>query len=203
MATGIMTRPRGRPRRFDDRRTEVLRTAARVFSDRGFRQATLEDVAGELGMTRPALYHYASSKDALLTECGDIARQALIEAIGRSHDEPTGGARLAAFFRRYTEIISDDFGRCFVLTDISEMSAEEGETTRKAQLALGTAVVGMIGEGIADKSVRPCDPAEVSRAMFAAFNGIARWRAVPDKRKPSDIARDFLDIFFQGLSPRD
>src|SRR5687768_12092766 len=134
MTPQILPKPRGRPRRFDHRRTEVLRTAARVFSERGFRQATLEDIAGELGMTRPALYHYASSKDALLTECGDIARQELFESLGRSHDEASGLARVAAFFRRYTQIICDDFGRCFVLTDRSEMAADESEANRKTQL---------------------------------------------------------------------
>lgn len=203
MTAPILSKSRGRPRRFDDRRIEVLRTAARVFSERGFRQATLEDVAGELGMTRPALYHYASSKDAFLTECGDIARQELFEALGRSHTEATGRERLAAFFRRYTQIICDDFGRCFVLTDRSEMAADESEANRKAQLALGTAAAKMVEEGIADGSIRPCDPREVSRALFAAFNGIARWRGVPGKRAPADVAEHFLDLFFLGLAPRD
>src|SRR3546814_14487398 len=76
MATRTITKPRGRPNnRFGDRRIEVLRTAARVFSDLGFRPATLADVARELGMTRAALYHYSPSKDALLPECRSEARR--------------------------------------------------------------------------------------------------------------------------------
>src|SRR3546814_7450594 len=109
MATRTITKPRGRPNnRFGDRRIEVLRTAARVFSDLGFRQATLEDVARELGMTRAALYHYSPRKDALLTECGDIARQELMEALGHSRGEADGRARIAAFFRRYAAIVRSE-----------------------------------------------------------------------------------------------
>src|SRR3546814_7417741 len=90
MATRTISKPRGRPNnRFGDRRIEVLRAAANIFSDLGFRQATLEDVARELGMTRAALYHYARSKDALLTACGDIARQQLIKALGLRSEEHT------------------------------------------------------------------------------------------------------------------
>src|SRR3546814_1135804 len=83
--------------------------------------------------------------------------------LGLSRGEPDGRARLAAFFRRYAEIVSEDFGRCFVLTDFSEMAEDERETTRKAQLALGKAVAVMIEEGIADGSVRQCKPVVTSR----------------------------------------
>ncbi|USI78643.1 TetR/AcrR family transcriptional regulator [Sphingopyxis sp. USTB-05] len=198
MATRTITKPRGRPNnRFGDRRIEVLRTAARVFSDLGFRQATLEDVAREIGMTRAALYHYSQSKDALLTACGDIARQELMEAVGHARREADGRARLTAFFQRYAEIVSEDFGRCFVLTDASEMAEDERTTSRKAQLALGNAAAEMIAEGIADGSLRSCDPRVASRLLFAAFNGVARWR-----NPPKDVAADFLDILFDGLAPR-
>lgn len=203
MATRTLSKPRGRPNnRFGDRRIEVLRTAARVFSDLGFRQATLEDVARRLDMTRAALYHYSRSKDAFLTECGDIARQQLMEALGHSRGEADGRARVAAFFRRYAVIVSEDFGRCFVLTAFSEMAENERETTRKAQLALGKAVAAMIEEGIADGSVRPCKPVVTSRLLFAAFNGIARLPADPGRTPPPEIAEDFLEILFEGLIPR-
>ena len=166
-------RPRGRPRRFDDRRSEVLRTAARVFSELGFRQATLEDIAGALGMTRPALYHYARSKDTLLLECGRIARQQLSEAVAKALDLSDGAAQLASFFRQYCAITADDFGRCFVLTDLSEMDPVGRETTREAQIAFGRAVAGMIRVGIMDGTIRQCDVTEVSRTIFASFNGVA------------------------------
>src|SRR3546814_18412547 len=144
MATRTITKPRGWPNnRFGDRRIEVLRTAARVFSDLGFRQATLEDVARELGMTRAALYHYSPSKDALLTECGDIARQELMEALGHSRGEADGRARIAAFFRRYAAIVREDFGRCFVLSDFSKMAEDERATPRKDPPPPGQAVPGL------------------------------------------------------------
>src|SRR3546814_5980866 len=78
-------------------------------------------------------------------------------------------------------MVSEDFGRCFVLTDFSEMAEDERGTTRKAQLALGKAVAVMIEEGIADGSVRRCKPVVTSRLLYAAFNGIARLPAGPDR----------------------
>lgn len=196
-------RRRGRPRRFDDRRLEVLRTAARTFSELGFRQATLEDIAVALGITRPALYHYARSKDTLLAECGKIARRQLSEAVDEALRQHNGAAQIVSFFRRYCEVISDDFGRCFVLTDLSEMDVVVRETMRDAQIELGHDVTRMVRLGVKDGTIRPCDAIEVSRTIFAGFNGIARRWTGHHEPPPAHIADIILDLFFNGLTPRE
>ncbi|HEY9563993.1 MAG TPA: helix-turn-helix domain-containing protein, partial [Nocardioides sp.] len=51
-----------RPSRWDD----VVSAAARVFSEKGFGGASLEDVANEVGMLKGSLYNYIKSKEDLL-----------------------------------------------------------------------------------------------------------------------------------------
>src|SRR3954454_24945459 len=59
-----MTRAgRARPRRRDD---EVLRAAAKVFYERGYASATVQDIADELGILKGSLYHYIATKEDLL-----------------------------------------------------------------------------------------------------------------------------------------
>ncbi|MBK7351149.1 MAG: helix-turn-helix transcriptional regulator [Gemmatimonadetes bacterium] len=57
-------RPRWR-RRPEDRPEEILRAALRVFAERGFAQARLEEVARKAGVSKGTLYLYFDSKDAL------------------------------------------------------------------------------------------------------------------------------------------
>lgn len=196
-------RRRGRPEKFNDRRLEVLQTAARTFSELGFRQATLEDIAGALGITRPALYHYADSKDALLAECSEIARQALAKAVDRARVEPNGLAQIESFFSSYCAIVCDDFGRCMMITSLSEMEETQRKSTHDAQLALAQDVTDMIRCGIEDGSIRQCDAVLASRCLFATFNGVARWWTDRDRAKPVALAASLLDLFFTGLIPRD
>lgn len=47
-------------------RHDILDAARRVLNEHGIESVTLASVAAELGMTKPALYHYFSSKDALV-----------------------------------------------------------------------------------------------------------------------------------------
>ena len=190
---------RGRPVKFADRRHEVLRVAARIFSREGFRQATLAGVAQALDMTRSALYYYAESKDELLAQCAEIARGELEAALAEAQREPTGLARLRKWFVSYASITCDDFGRCFVLTDGSEMNAEMRARNRSSQLRLGNAVVEMAKKGMRDGSVARRDPADISRALFGIFNGMARWYRPTAKRTSADMASEMLAAVLTGI----
>jgi len=52
----------------ENRRAEICRTAARIIRERGYDATSVNDIARALGMTKPGLYHYISSKEALLFE---------------------------------------------------------------------------------------------------------------------------------------
>lgn len=51
--------------RFRDR---ILKTAAALFQRHGYNSVSLKAIAGEVGLTAPALYHYFDSKDALMRQ---------------------------------------------------------------------------------------------------------------------------------------
>lgn len=192
---------RGKRGNYENRLDEVLRISARLFSEQGFRQATLEDVAAALNVTRPALYHYAKSKDELAARCSDIAIAEIQEAIADAKRLKTGREQLAAFFRRYAEIICDDFGRCFVLVNRREYGPDFQELNRNHERTIDQAIREMIRAGVADGSLRDCDPADVSRALFGAFNGIPVWYRAGGRRSPGRIADDFLVLLMAGVAP--
>jgi AcrR family transcriptional regulator len=58
-------RPR-RQRRPDERPNELLEAALAVFSERGYHDASLDDVAAAAGVTKGAIYHYFDTKAELL-----------------------------------------------------------------------------------------------------------------------------------------
>jgi AcrR family transcriptional regulator len=57
------TRPRGRPRSFDE--LEALEKATQVFWSKGYDGATIDDLVGEMGVGRPSLYAVFGDKRTL------------------------------------------------------------------------------------------------------------------------------------------
>ncbi len=168
----------------------------------GYRGATLEDIAGALNVTQPALYYYARSKEELLAECGQFALTIIRKAFEEAEHEPSGLAQLTAFYRRWAEIICDDFGRCFALTDVRDLSEERAEGWHREQKTLNRAVEAMILRGMADGSIAEHDPGNLRRILFSAFNSVPRWYRPSGGATPVQIADELLTVFIEGLKPR-
>ena len=85
---------------------EILRVAARLFAELGYERTTLDMVAEELGLTKPALYYYVKSKEDVLTQIlASMMRsteEAVTEAVGR-HDNARD--RLTALIIAHLESI--------------------------------------------------------------------------------------------------
>jgi len=58
----------GAPGRREGKREHILMSALRVFGQRGFHQATIEEVAKAAGVGKGTIYLYVPSKEALLRE---------------------------------------------------------------------------------------------------------------------------------------
>ncbi len=52
----------------DERRRELLAAAARLFSKKGYRATTTDEIARAAGLTKGALYHHFKSKEDVLYE---------------------------------------------------------------------------------------------------------------------------------------
>lgn len=187
--------------KYEQRKLEVLRAAARTFNRLGFHIATLDDVAEELGVTKPALYYYAKSKDEILFACGQLALDALQGALKTSDDEDiTGLDRLTRFFRLYAEIICEDFGRCLVLTEPRDFATKSRKANVSGRRALNLAVREMIKDGMKDGSIRPVDERVLAIAMFDAFNGLGRWYDESGPAPLSTITDQYLSVFASGIA---
>src|ERR1700683_5290047 len=69
MSTGVATNKARRVgQKKDLSREEILRVAARLFRDKGYRATNLQEVADHFGVRRPAIYYYFANKVEILLE---------------------------------------------------------------------------------------------------------------------------------------
>jgi AcrR family transcriptional regulator len=80
-----------RPR---NRRQLIVDAAGRVFSERGYHAAPMEEIAAGVGITAAALYRHFPNKYALFAECANVMVDRLVAAL----DEVPGEAPLADVF---------------------------------------------------------------------------------------------------------
>jgi TetR/AcrR family transcriptional regulator len=99
---------RTRAANYDDKRCEILRAAARLFSDAGYDRASLVQLADELGVSKARVYHYYDSKEALLVDIIRSHLDDLIAAVTKAHAAAKPGrTRLRAMIGALLDAYSD------------------------------------------------------------------------------------------------
>ncbi|MBV1688880.1 TetR/AcrR family transcriptional regulator [Novosphingobium sp. G106] len=197
---------RSREGRLDDRarkREAVLRAAVRMFNERGFHSASLDEVAASLGISKPTIYHYLGNKEQVLIECVTRGLEQLSTAAEQSRKAPgTGLDRLMTFLRRYAQVNMDDFGRCVIRTGDESLSPVGAEQFRARKREIDRSLRKLIEDAVADGSAADCDVRLTAFALAGALNGPARWYDPDGPMSPEEVARRLVEQLVTGIAPR-
>ena len=129
------------------RQEEIVRAASKRFSRHGFGKTTLDEIARDVRIGKPTIYHYFKSKDELFYSSIDFQSKQFIEdikAIFNNQDLPVG-ARLLEYFA-FKETINHRYKLLYdlVLTLLKDDTLEKEKNILKNLLKTETEVVGLI-----------------------------------------------------------
>src|SRR5882757_7597038 len=90
-----------KPEEYAARRREILDAALELMDEKGYERMTIDDVLAKTGMSKGALYHYFSSKYALLEGVVASIGEGGMRELQAVVDDPALGAidKLHAYFR--------------------------------------------------------------------------------------------------------
>jgi AcrR family transcriptional regulator len=111
-----------------DRRSELTRTAARLFAERGYHATSLADLAEALGIRKASLYHHIASKEDLLWEVARRGAEAFHAALGAVPEDLPAPERIRLALRSHLRVVADQLDAATVFT--REWRALEGERRR-------------------------------------------------------------------------
>jgi AcrR family transcriptional regulator len=193
-------------RRSDARWAEIVRGAGTVFRRSGYSQATLEDVAAEVGINRATLYYYVGTKEellvALLHDPMEALRTRMEEAAAR--DLPAA-ERLAGALREYARTM-EELPELFVFLGENVhkiMSGPEADHLRENADRYGRALTSVIASGMAGGEFRSdLEPQVAMLGIIGMFNWIHRWYRPGGPRPLSYFGDVFVEMALSSLAPR-
>lgn len=191
---------KGRAQQRQLKREAVLRTAAQLFNEKGYLASTLDEVAERLNVSKPTVYYYVDSKEAILFECVRTGLEMLKAAI-RDVDAAGGRAvdKLIAAMRQYAEIVTMDFGMCVIRVGEDPLPPASRLKLRRMKADLDREFRELIRQGIAEGSIVPCDPKMAAFTIAGALSWIGRWYRPDGDMKPQAIADHCIALLALGL----
>lgn len=186
---------------FEKRREIILRVAAREFNQKGIQNTSLDDIAARLRVTKPALYHYVSSKDEMIRQCLEMAMTEngkLLDSVNGLN--ATGLGKLQYVFERWAANATTDFGRGMVLIEPHSLSDESRKTHLDSHRLILRSVEAIIEEGIRDNSVRKCNPAVMALGLMGVFNSPARWFRSQGPLSLEEAVAELIGLMKNGIA---
>jgi AcrR family transcriptional regulator len=148
-----------RPRRPKDRRESILTAASALFHRSGYAGTSLDDIAGEVGITAPALYRHFHNKDELYVAALELNLRHLEAAVASATDARNAVQRLAD--------VGVDFPTVGMLwnSDRRRRLADSDGSLDRRVLAASETLAGML-----ESSTTPSIAALLARSVLAAVS---------------------------------
>jgi AcrR family transcriptional regulator len=184
----------------------MVDAAERVFAERGYDAASMDDIAAECGVTKPMLYSYFGSKEGLFAACGVAAgerfRAQLRELMADRSDPPA--ERLWRAFRAIFARVAENrptWSRLYP----PEGPAPGGPLGARAALnraAMTELVSELLREAAADAGLGDDALAQLdalAHGLVGAALGIVSYAAAHPE-EPSDVqALRLMNLVWRGL----
>ena len=183
------------------REEQLLRHALALFSNSGYRETSLQEIADKLGITRPLFYYYFNSKEDLLWRLighiGDELRDGA-RPIAESDAEPVEKLRQLLKAHAQTILKSRDAFRIY----FAERHLVEGQRNRalkRGEDEYFGLISQIIGEGQRLGVFRKENRRVLAHLVIGQVNSIVRWFEPGGMMSAEDLSVLTADLAVQGL----
>jgi AcrR family transcriptional regulator len=186
-------------------RDDILQASARIFGEKGFHAASMQEIADAVDLQKGSLYHHVQSKQEILAALLEQALELLIADLRQvvAADLPPAG-KLRRAVRAYLTRLADNAELARVL--LFEYRSLEPDllarhvARRDAYESLWRQIVT---EGVEAGEFRELDVPVAGFALLGLQNWMITWYRPDGRLSASEVADRFVDLMLEGLGYED
>ncbi len=183
---------------------EIIAVSARLFREKGYRATTMDDIATELNVTKPALYYYIDTKHDLLYAICESAMESLMEGVRSIMAEPGDTEeKLRRLIFWHVNMFSEHGDVTTVyLAEEGELPEDKRNFVRSLSREYENMYRGLLEKGIEEGRFREMDVPTVVRAISGMCNWLFDWYRYDGEATADEIAGIFYELIMEGCAKR-
>jgi AcrR family transcriptional regulator len=187
-----------------DARAELLEAALAVFAERGYRDASVDEIAERAGYSKGAVYWHFTSKDDLFFALWDerVDRPwsetiKLLESAAADHDmAPEASRRFAEVMQGQRELLLIDHEYWGQVVRDPKRRARYAKRRERMRTALGKAIAARMEHLGAPPLEGP--PEHMAALFIAVITGLAREKLIDPEAAPDHLVGEAFALFYAG-----
>ena len=185
-------------------RENILKAAARIFQEKGYHAASMQDIAEAVDLKKGSLYHHVSSKQEILLALLDEALDLIFERLQPIQDKNISPSlKLRQLMSAYLSFLAENRSLSSVL--LLEYRSLEPELKKQhipRRDRVESIWIETITEGVKGGEFNSSDPGITTKAIFGALNWAITWYREDGPLSLEEIANQLTDLFLKGLLTR-
>ncbi|MGH9395976.1 MAG: TetR family transcriptional regulator [Terriglobia bacterium] len=182
---------------------EICRIAARVFYEKGYSGASMQDIAEAVGLTKAGLYHHIGSKDRLLFEIMnygmDILKETVLDKVAVIND-PFEKLRQTIAGHINLVVRARDLEITVILHENRSLGRELREKINVRKREYIVFLESMIAEAQGKSGAVPLiSPKLAAFALLGMINWLYQWYRLEGPIPEAELAQAYSEFFFRGL----
>ncbi len=190
--------------RYDQKLEFILRTAARIFAEKGFHSTSMRDISRETGMSLAGLYYYFKSKDELLFLIQDNCFGHVLERLQQRLGETSAPVeKLRLVIENHLSFFAANMSEMKVLSHEADSLAGEmhAHVTGKKEnyTRLVRRILSEVQQGRTGGDAQKVDLTVATYALFGMMNWIYNWYDPLGKLSVTDLVDNISRLFLSGF----
>lgn len=179
----------------------ILKVALEMFYERGFAGTTVEALSERLSVTKPYIYSYFESKNAILVELYEIVASRIVDLLDEAlsaHSSPRD--QLASFISAFArENMESRMIATVFMQEEKQLEDQFLQRIRVRQSAFDQRLANLIRRGVERGDFKVEDPAIAAFAITGMVRWIQRWYRPDGRHGVAELSRMMSDLALSAV----
>jgi AcrR family transcriptional regulator len=179
---------------------EILRVAARLFAQHGYRAVTIDMVSEDMGYSKSSIYYYFKNKEEILWRVFDTIYETYVTSAQETRDEFKGPVQtMRDLIQQHLITVMEhhDWTTIFFQNE-GELSKDRQRLIRNRKRAYNAILETVYKEGVSAGVFRDIPPHIAVNGILGMCNSVFVWYDELRSTKAEEVAAHFVSLLTYG-----
>ena len=183
------------------KREIIIVQAAKLFKEKGYKAASMRELASALGVEAASLYNHIESKNDLLNAiCMNVANRYTSNINSIESEQSTVIKKFEKLLRFHVKEMMVNYEEVYV-TDHDWRNMEEPHLSeyREMRRNYRKQFASVVQQGIDQKEIKPIDANSIVMISINAIAAVDQWHRIVHKVNSKDLEDNIVTILVDGI----